>query len=201
MNLILIRHGQSEADVLNVLEGRADFPLTDKGILQVKHLCDWIKENERIDVIFSSTLKRASKTAMMLSEATSTELIFKEELMEKDNGLLAGMSRVEADEKYPIPKGGIKYYQTNAGGESRISFRARVETFIAELINETDTENICVVAHGGTINMILQVVLNLPIRTDIAFACDDTSIHKVSYVERSPWIEYLNKTEHLNFIL
>ena len=36
MLLIVLRHGQSEADILNVIEGRADFELTLHGKLQVE---------------------------------------------------------------------------------------------------------------------------------------------------------------------
>ena len=31
MRILVIRHGESEADILNVHEGRADFNLTEKG--------------------------------------------------------------------------------------------------------------------------------------------------------------------------
>lgn len=36
MRLLLLRHGQSEADILKVMEGRADFSLTDKGKIQAR---------------------------------------------------------------------------------------------------------------------------------------------------------------------
>ena len=38
MQILLIRHGESEADILHVHEGRADFELTDKGRQQVQRL-------------------------------------------------------------------------------------------------------------------------------------------------------------------
>lgn len=47
MQLILLRHGQSVADILNVIEGRADFELTLYGKIQVeetaKSFPDYIK--------------------------------------------------------------------------------------------------------------------------------------------------------------
>ena len=39
MQILLIRHGESEADILHVHEGRADFELTDKGRQQVQKTC------------------------------------------------------------------------------------------------------------------------------------------------------------------
>ena len=41
MNLLVIRHGQSEADILKVIEGRADFPLTELGHKQAEAMAEW----------------------------------------------------------------------------------------------------------------------------------------------------------------
>lgn len=43
MQILLIRHGESEADILHVHEGRADFELTDKGRQQVQRLVQKVK--------------------------------------------------------------------------------------------------------------------------------------------------------------
>lgn len=40
MELLVIRHGQSEADILKCHEGRADFPLTDLGVRQGKLMAE-----------------------------------------------------------------------------------------------------------------------------------------------------------------
>ena len=44
MQILLIRHGESEADILHVHEGRADFELTDKGRQQVQRLVQKVKK-------------------------------------------------------------------------------------------------------------------------------------------------------------
>lgn len=43
MQILLIRHGESEADILNVHEGRADFELTEKGRQQVQRLVQKVR--------------------------------------------------------------------------------------------------------------------------------------------------------------
>ena len=42
MDLLIIRHGQSEADILNVIEGRADFNLTELGQQQAALMAEWV---------------------------------------------------------------------------------------------------------------------------------------------------------------
>ncbi len=61
MQILLIRHGESEADILNVHEGRADFELTEKGRQQVQRLVQKVKADFPPDFIWASTLKRLEK--------------------------------------------------------------------------------------------------------------------------------------------
>ena len=82
MDLLVIRHGQSEADILNVIEGRADFSLTELGNRQAKHMADWVANYMVIDKIISSSLKRAKQTAEILAAATNAPLEFDDYLME-----------------------------------------------------------------------------------------------------------------------
>ena len=54
MYILIIRHGQSEADILNVHEGRADFPLTNLGIKQATVMAEALSSNYKISKIYSS---------------------------------------------------------------------------------------------------------------------------------------------------
>ncbi len=40
MKLLIIRHGESEADLLDVHEGRADYPLTERGHRQAQAMAE-----------------------------------------------------------------------------------------------------------------------------------------------------------------
>lgn len=59
MRLLIIRHGESQADLLNVHEGRADFELTDRGHQQAQAMSKWVKENYNISKIYCSPLKKS----------------------------------------------------------------------------------------------------------------------------------------------
>ena len=84
MQILLIRHGESEADILHVHEGRADFELTDKGRQQVQRLVQKVKDFAP-DFIWASTLKRARETGETLAEAIGCPIQLEEELMEFNN--------------------------------------------------------------------------------------------------------------------
>lgn len=165
MNIIVIRHGQSEADILNVHEGRADFSLTELGCRQASAMANFISSNYKIDKIYSSPLKRASETAKLLSNCTDTPIIYEDELMEFNNGLLAGLSREEANERYPEPS--VRWPHTSMYGmESTIEFRSRAESILSKIISENDYDSIiAIVAHGGIINMLFRSFLELPLNS------------------------------------
>ena len=101
MILLVIRHGESEADILDVHEGRADFELTQKGHRQAAAMAKYVARNYQVTRIYASTLKRAAQTAEHLSDETGIEIAFDPDLMEFNNGLLAGLSHEEADRLYP----------------------------------------------------------------------------------------------------
>ena len=163
MTLLIIRHGQSEADILNVMEGRADFNLTGLGRQQAVLMADWVANNYKVNKIFSSPLKRAKQTASILSQRINIEVEFDDDLMEWQNGIIAGMPREEARAKYPPPK--TQYPHTMIyGQESEIQFRMRAETALSKIINETPADyTVAVISHNGLINRLFQSYIKSPL--------------------------------------
>lgn len=201
MEILVIRHGQSVADLEDRHEGRADFELTELGCKQAKSAAKWIKEHYEIDIILSSPLKRAAKTAELISMETGADIIFDDELMEWNNGLLAGLYRSEANEKFPLPEGGRKPHDEFAESESYINFRARAEMAWSRIIHKYEKEEskskICIVSHGGMINMLFRSFMMLPVDTDSYISTGDTGIHLWKVTGKERRIMFLNKQEHL----
>jgi len=199
MELLVIRHGQSEADLENRHEGRADCPLTALGRTQAARVADWVARHAVPDVIWSSPLVRAAETARMIAAQTGAPLIFKDGLMEMDNGVLAGLTRDEARSKYPPPPGGRQYYERVPGGESELEFRARVEAVFAELVHTVSPEQrVAVVAHGGTITMLFRAFLGLPLQSNVWLRTADTGVHLWRITPQQRLVLLANSTAHLD---
>ena len=198
MNLLVIRHGQSEADILEVMEGRADFSLTDLGKKQAQLMADWVAQNYTVDKIFASPLKRARQTATILSECIGVGVIYDDNLMEWQNGIIAGMPYEEARAKYPRPE--PKYPHTAVyEQESDIQFRMRAETILSKIINENPMEStIVVISHGGLINQLFNSFLRLPVTSNNAWLSNgDTGIHEWRADGYSRGIIHINLQKHL----
>ena len=200
MKILVIRHGESEADILNVHEGRADFNLTEKGHMQAEAMATYVSKNYSIDKIYASTLKRASQTATYLSEKTGVQIVFDDNLMEFNNGLLAGLSWAEANEKYPKVEN-LPIDQAVYGQESRVEFRNRAQTAFKRVLAEAkEDETIVIVSHGGMINQLYHVFLGLPIESQIRFGTGDTGIHEWVLKEER-YVLKANYVEHIKDIL
>jgi len=196
MDLLVIRHGQSEADILKVIEGRANYNLTELGHKQAEVMAKWVKENYSINKIYSSPLNRAKQTAEHISKVTGIKINFENDLMEWNNGLIAGLSREEADKKYPEQK---KYPHTRIyEQESYIDFRMRAEIILSKVINENDEEKtIVIVSHGGMINMLFKSFLESPINSKISVKSSDTGIHHWRINNENKEIILCNSIEHI----
>ncbi|MGE7625284.1 histidine phosphatase family protein [Viridibacillus sp. NPDC096237] len=198
MKLLIIRHGESEADILNVHEGRADFDLTEVGQQQAILLSEWIHSHYNLDKIYSSTLKRATQTALLLGNKQQVDIVYEEDLMEWNNGLIAGLSREAAEEKYPEIEG-LAPHDAVYEQESVLDFRFRAEKILSKVISENPGDTtIAIVSHGGMINRLYQSFLKLPFDTNVIVHCGDTSLHEWIIKDNQRHIVFSNRLEHLN---
>lgn len=197
MRLLIIRHGESEADILDVHEGRADFNLTEKGHTQAQAMAEYLKEHYTIHRIYASPLKRAFQTATYLSKAIYVPVITEEKLMEFNNGLIAGLSRAEADKKYPlIPN--LPVHASVYEQEAKLEFRYRAEYILSKIIAENeDDSTVAIVSHGGMINQLYQAFLKLPVTSGMFFPTSDTGIHEWMIKGEEQYVLRANNTTHL----
>ncbi len=195
MRLLIIRHGESEADLLDVHEGRADFELTERGHRQAEAMSDYVNQHYQIAKIYHSTLKRAAQTAQHLAAKTHAPLIPDARLMEFNNGLLAGLKHCVAAEKYPrveVPLHLSVYEQ-----ESALEFRYRAEYMLSKLLSENDEgSTLAVVTHGGMINQLYRAFFKMPLDSDFAFRTGDAGIHEWLVSENSRTLVKANDIPH-----
>ena len=196
MRILVIRHGESEADLLDVHEGRADFALTERGHRQAEAMANYVADNYDISKIYASTLTRAKQTAQHLSDKTGISIVFDENLMEFNNGLLAGLPRAVVREKYPeVPD--LPIDKAVYGQESQVEFRQRAESALSRIINEAENdETVAVVSHGGMINQLYRSFFNMPVDCIYFFNTADTGIHIWSLTDRERRVIKVNFDEH-----
>ena len=100
--LILTRHGQSVWNAENRFTGWVDVDLSDKGVLEAEKSGQFIKELKiKIDLSYTSYLKRAIKTLTTILKINNLELKFNTawQLNERHYGSLTGLNKEETKEK------------------------------------------------------------------------------------------------------
>ena len=200
MILLVIRHGESQADILNVHEGRADFELTERGHKQAEAMADYVTGNFCLKKIYASTLKRAMQTAMHLSARTGAKLIPDEDLMEFNNGLLAGLSFEEADRLYPKVKN-LPIDQSVYCQESKVSFRNRAVKALNSILSENESDSVVtIVTHGGMINQLYGALFHTPIGENSFFCTADTGIHIWKITDEGNYVIKANVDAHVRDI-
>ena len=210
MRLYMIRHGQSYVNLPDWTEGNLDTSLTELGQRQAVALAQWLPQKlEAIDMLYSSTIKRARETASYLAEAYDIPIQYDDRIRE------IGTSRADhmpwpndAMPNYGTIWGSERPFQTitpsRTDGESMMQFAVRVGMFIEEMVERHDQETIVVVCHGRVIESMFNHAFNIgPWRRCEVF-CRNTGITRFDYVNhatRETWrLLYHNRVEHLQDI-
>ena len=102
--LVLVRHGESEWNRLNLFTGWRNPDLTDKGVIEARVAGRMIRDHRiKFDIAFTSVLKRAQHTLdIMLDEMNqpNVPIVRDAALNERDYGELSGLNKDEARKKW-----------------------------------------------------------------------------------------------------
>ena len=161
MRIYLIRHGQTTGDVEDRYGGDYEDNLTKEGIRQAEELANQLADR-KIEIIFSSPRIRAQETADILSRKFVAKKLILEDIRERNHyGILTGMTKDEAGEKYPDQVKLLKNTKnTILGGEDYIIFGNRVKKTFEAILN-SDYQTVTIVSHGGPIRFIFREILRV----------------------------------------
>lgn len=193
MKLFLVRHGQSEGDLKNIIEGNADFDLTEYGYQQAREIAGGLNQYGPFDIIYSSPLQRAKNTAGVIAEHFELEIITDSRIAERNVGIMAGMDREEAMKKFPLKPGGLKpHFKMGGGtGENLLYMQYRISEFFSEITDKHFNQKVIVVSHGGAINCTLHYLLKMS--DNNIFATSDSGIHYLEIRNERTIIHFLNR--------
>ncbi len=164
--IYLIRHGQTEFNREDRVQGRIDSPLTELGLAQARAIGERLKAIKaqaggawRVD---ASPLGRAQHTARIVAEIAGLPAPRTDpRLIEVDYGQLEGMTRAEVDACFPRLAGVTGVFGQAPGGETLEALLARVGGWLSEAQAEAAESHIVAVAHVGVIRALRGLHLGL----------------------------------------
>ncbi len=181
MKLLLIRHAESQGNYEGRLQGRKEFPLTERGIKQAQALGGRLATTQ-VAAVYSSPIRRAQDTAVAVAAQAGIEVVLEPRLQEYDFGeQLSGLTWQEIREQEPEIVSALvrndSEFPRYPGEEGRGAFRDRVCAAMAEIAERhREDEYVAVVTHAGPIVVYVMETLGRGYSRPIPFAIENTSI-------------------------
>lgn len=191
--VVLVRHGESQATVNQVLGGpRSCTGLSDLGRLQAERLRDRLSQAGEItvDSLYSSAYPRALETAEILRQAFGgMEITIDQGFGEHDPGPECdGLTYQEFVRRHGRPDWGA---DPNAeffpGGETIAAFHARVGASFDALTQSHAGETVVVACHGGVVDAVLRRTLGTPPTGKFEIHTKNCSLTEFAEIRKGHW--------------
>ncbi len=155
MTYAFIRHGQTDWNRDDRLQGSSDIPLNDTGREQARETARALA-GEGWEIVVSSPLLRARETAEIVSRELGIELgPSYSELSERDYGELEGESSSDTIERWP--------HRDYPGAETLESVSRRGLSGVARIGGDFPNQNVVIVCHGTIIRYTLAALAGRPV--------------------------------------
>ncbi|MBR5312763.1 MAG: histidine phosphatase family protein [Clostridia bacterium] len=149
----LVRHGQTDWNIIKRLQGRENVPLNDAGHAQAAVVSQLLEQSRSHGVSFAkvctSPLSRAYDTAKYITDSLHIDApVVLDNLIERDYGSLSGLT---LDERHRLFPGG----ERQAGNvESVPQAASRMLRAIDDMLEVSARRSVIGVTHGGLINAV-----------------------------------------------
>lgn len=163
MLLYVVRHGETEWNIKHLVQGISDIPLTQKGENEASKLKDLVA-SLNIDVLISSPLERARKTAMIITD-NKLPINTDDRIKERDWGMNEGMpiESVDTIDCWDV------ILNTNVANIERLKdFMLRVSEFIEDIKIRYKDKKVLVVTHSAVIRVIHYLLGKIPEDGDLS---------------------------------
>jgi broad specificity phosphatase PhoE len=205
LTVLLVRHGETDHNKHNIMQGHLDVPLNDTGRAQAKHLARYLAARYPLEHIYSSPLRRAYATAEIIAAKQQCPITAVAELRELDVGLWQGLTLEEGRVTHPTVWENLHadtLYTRRPGGESYWDLYQRTTAWLAGEVPRHSSGTVCLVTHGGCVRTLLAYALSAPpelFSFASALTVDNTGLSVLHYkpTPRRWQVRTVNATCHL----
>ncbi len=199
LELILVRHGETDWNRERFYRGREDVPLNANGIAQAELTAEALKERV-FEAIYSSPLKRSMVTAKRIALPHQIDVREKWDLIDVDFGVWAGMSEEQVKAKWS--KDYERWLKNPANmkflnGESMKKAWKRVNSALREIIFLHGTGSVVIVSHRLPIKMMTAYMLHKKPKELAGIKHDPCAISVFKVDDRMTTPMKLNDSSHL----
>jgi ribonuclease H / adenosylcobalamin/alpha-ribazole phosphatase len=197
---LLLRHGQTALSTERRFAGRGDIPLTEVGESQAAEAAARLAARGGIDLIVTSPLQRARRTAEAVARATGVTMQVEDDLAETDFGKWEGLTFAEASERWPDELSAWLASGDAAppGGESFGATASRVGAALDRLLAAHEFRTLLLVSHVTPIKLLACRAMLAPLAALFRINLDVASLCEIDWYADGPAVvRSLNDTAHL----
>ena len=191
--ICIIRHGETDWNQEQRIQGQIDIPLNEVGRAQAMAMAlDTVLHHSLFSSIYSSDLSRAFETANSLAMRCNLEVKTKKELRERNYGIFQNVVKSDAEDQHPEAYAlyiarDINYdFET---GESLENFSQRVHSVFESIVRHHNNETIAVVCHAGLLDVMYRSATGQPLNTPRNFVIPNCALN---------WFHFDDKGWHLD---
>ncbi len=199
VNIILIRHGETDWNTEQVFRGRIDVPLNQVGLSQAEAVGRSLRDSD-IDALYSSPLTRAFETAHMLAKGRNLKIVSEEGFIDINFGLWQGISHQKVKEDFKDLYGqwiSEPHEVTFPQGESLEKVKIRSKKALDTIVKNNPGRTVAIVSHRVVNKVLLCTVLGLDLTHFWNIRQDTCAVNRFEYKEGSYFLTLLNDTCHL----
>ncbi len=198
----LVRHGETNWNAERRLQGHTDIDLNARGMAQAEQMARALKRiNLQFDVLYTSDLQRAAKTAAAIERLFETSAISNVVLRERHLGALQGLTTNEAKEHEPnlwASHLSRNITESLRGGESIQQFANRIQGALEKIREQHLGKTILLVSHGGALDMMYRIASSQPLDAEKAVTVPNASLNWISHNGLAWQVNSWADTSHLD---
>ena len=164
--LLIIRHGQSQANLDGIFVGHVDSPLSDLGKQQAEITADYIVSTYQVDAVYASDLERAFYTGKTVADRLGLPITAKQGMREIFAGdwetVKFDTLSTEYGEPYQLWLRDIGLAQC-PNGESTAQLQSRIVATLTEIAEENEGKTVVVATHATPIRTFMHHCSGLPL--------------------------------------
>ena len=194
--ICLVRHGQTDWNLNERIQGREDIPLNETGRKQAQALAERLSA-KHFDFVYSSDLQRATETANIICRSGFQP---DTRLREVHFGDWEGLTYNEIKEKHPDSLAAWEndiYKNAPPKGETLEGLSTRVQSMLDELCAKHQGHTVLIVAHGGVLQTMICLALKLLPTMYWQFHLSTASLSEVAFYPAGAILNSLNDISHL----
>jgi broad specificity phosphatase PhoE len=201
LEVVLVRHGATDWNVQGRCQGATDRELTEVGVRQAEAIAEQLA-GETVHAVYSSDLKRARRTAELISAPHGLPVLVEEDIRELDHGDLEGLTFDEIKRIYPdfLARWRSEPAEVRVpGGERLADVAERAWNGLRRIVaRHPAAPKIVMVSHNFPILGIVCRITGTPLNHYRSFHLDPCGVTRLSRDARGRWgITHVNSREYL----